>query len=77
MSRQIHIKQTANKQWQYAHFEDGEQLYPWQFGSRDIWETMEQAAARFGPGGSTITPLQSMPPIEWRYDYNETTKGGE
>lgn len=81
MKRQIHLKQTASKQWQYTHIEDGEQLYPWQFGTRDPLETIDQAVARFGPErGPTpgkVESLQSMPRAEWRHDYNESTKGGE
>ena len=56
MNRHIHLKRTAG-QWQYTHFEDGEQLYPWQFGTRDIRSTVIQAAARFGPAEANLVDI--------------------
>lgn len=56
MKRQIHLKKTAG-QWQYTHFEDGEQLYPWQYGPRDIRETLEQAIGRFGPAETNLVDI--------------------
>lgn len=57
MNRQIHLKQAAG-QWQYTHLEDGEQLYPWQYGPRDIRETLEQAIGRFGPAETNLVDIE-------------------
>ena len=57
MNRQILLRQTTG-QWQYTHLEDGEQLYPWQYGPRDIRETLEQAIGRFGPAEANLVDIE-------------------
>jgi hypothetical protein len=55
-ARLLHLRQDPTGQWMYQTRDDDHALIPWQYGGRDLAETVKEARGRFSFDG--VAPVE-------------------